>query len=246
MLIAFETPSSLLELQNLADFDFLLAHRVLSGKDGRPVSTRMCILDNSCNELGDPLPIDKLLSAANLVNPEFVCAPDFLGDGEKTLFSLKDFEARYSSKKVFPILQASSFKEASSYAKSIYSLGYRRIAVPYDITCSKEADLAVMRGNRTRVVDILANTGFTWIHLLGMNLVSELHNYAFLPQVKTLDTGSPITNGLEYRHFGENEQLPKTRMLDLDYEHPTKEQLFSICYNIAYLRMIVNREELNA
>lgn len=81
---AMETPKALhSSLQHWSDFDFVLAHNVLDDSSyayrlQNRRSGRMLIMDNSMHELGEALPIDKLLLAAKKCSADYVIPPDRL------------------------------------------------------------------------------------------------------------------------------------------------------------------------
>ena len=88
MKLALECRTDMLEMvQPFSDLDFILAHKALEDeaylafyKDSdNPVK----ILDNSVNELGEPMSIDDLIRAFEEVGAGFLVAPDYIGDAEK-------------------------------------------------------------------------------------------------------------------------------------------------------------------
>jgi len=245
MLLALECPIPLMDkLQPYADFDFILTHLV-ADYDYRKFyveSSRFSILDNSTNELRKPCSIDEILHAAELVHPDYICPPDFLGDMNRTITALEEME-KLTTCSILPIIQGSNDKETAEFMGYLVGRGYTCVAVPYDITGSRTGDLVDLALKRSNLVDILAQH-FDWIHLLGLTQPNELLVYGRMPNVRSLDTGSPITNGLHHRRYGsEVEPLPKTTMLDFDQGEMLVTQERDVLHNIAYVRQLMIKEE---
>jgi len=246
MKLALECPASLLEqVQPLADFDFILAHLVLSDSayaDFYRGSTRTKILDNSVNELLEPLSLDQLKRAAEVVHPDLVVAPDYLGDSEKTISALDRAINVFGKGKVLPVVQGSTLREALDCSDYLHSELFTSVAVPYDITSRRTDSLEVLAAGRQAVVMGLESS-FSTIHLLGLTCLEELEAYRSSRKVVSIDTGSPVLHGLRGLRFGRDRMLAKAI--------PTLEQMGSpagfevdqgdvdfesIYYNIAYLR----------
>lgn len=245
MKLALECPSNLLkDVQPLADFDFILAHLVLTDhtySNWYKKSKRFKILDNSCNEMLKPCTLTELRDAANKVEPNLVVAPDYLGDCKKTLFYLKGAIKKFGLEKIMPVVQGSDLVEVEECTRGIKDWGLTTLAVPYDILSSRADSLEVMAENRLRVVNVIINRapiGFT-IHLLGMTTLEELtyHNRGW---VTSVDTGSPVMHGMRKIVFGKDALLPKREptmdMMPVDGHASLK----SIYYNVAYLRKVLN------
>jgi len=245
MKLALECPTELLDdIQPLADFDFILAHLVLQDKRYARYykeSKRFKILDNSCNELRHPCSLDDIERVAEIVDPGYIMAPDFLGDCFSTEKSLDEAISRFGMDRVYPIIQGYELKYAIECFDYILKLGFDRVAVPYDI-CSKEGDKAENKAKRRLGVVgyIIAKVpiGFS-IHLLGMNTLGELslHNKGW---VKAIDTGYPVMCGMYGGRFGVDELPAKTGpTLDM-METAPEVNLEDVYYNIAYLRKVLN------
>jgi len=244
--LALECPTQLLpEIQPLADFDWILAHLVLKDKayaDFYSNSTRFKVLDNSVNELLQPLGLDEIKRAASIVKPNLVVPPDFLGDAEKTQQSLIEAQKVFGRGTLLPVVQGSDLQGVIEYVDYLLNLGYHQLAVPYDILSTRTDELSKMSFNRSRVVHkILGRASLgAEVHLLGFTTFTELSNYNGF-QVRSIDTGSPVSNGMYGLYFGRDELMSK--------QHPTFEVMEvapgiywdAIYYNIAYLRKELNR-----
>jgi len=248
MKIALECPTSLLgDIQPLADFDWILAHLVLQDEeyaDFYRKSKRLKVLDNSVNELLEPCNFADLERAADVVRPDLVVSPDYLGEEELTIEALDASLDIFGKNSILPVVQGSSLPSVERCFKEILSRGLPRVAVPYDICCSREESPEAMAASRLRVVNRLwelAPSSFQ-VHLLGFNTVEELRKQSIGKFVNSIDTGVPIMMG-HSGHLLDRDKLPdkKTptyeKMANLDYGSV---ELACSYYNIAYLRKIVN------
>lgn len=247
MELAFECPVCMFSfVQPLADYDFCLAHKVL--EDPRYAtfyreSEKLKFLDNSCNELREPLSLTEIGKAASIVDPTFIVAPDYLRDSKRTLEGLIEAKELFGIAKVFPVIQGSTKEEVKDLAESIRSMGFNWVAVPYDILGNRSMDINKLGRLRMGVVELLRIEGFKWIHLLGLNSLREVASYQDKPEVQTLDTGAPISNGLRGKRFGRDKLLDKKaptwdRMHNVDYDY---DRNGDILYNIGYLRKVVRK-----
>ena len=249
---ALECPTECLrDIQPLADFEWILAHKVLQDKEYAEYyrdSTRMKVLDNSVNELLTPVSFRDIEKAQAIVNSDYIVSPDWLGDGKKTFDYFKDFidNLGASSLKALPVLQGGSVAECLSYARKYLELEVVNIAIPYDLTCIRTDSLEKMAISRMAIVtDLLRSKSFRWIHLLGLTSLFELEVYRGWPDTTiSLDTGSPIANGLANKKYGVDELLGKSIPTFEVMEEDMKavdiaEADFSLVYyNIAYLRKL--------
>ena len=245
MKIALECPIELMdEVQPLADFDFILAHVIL--RKGEYASYymktgRMRILDNSCNELLRPCSISELKEAADIVKPDYIIAPDYLGDHFSTERALDEAITIFGKEKIFPVIQGSELRYALECASYIIDKGFDRVAVPYDITCSRGDSIESMASKRARVTKELL-PHFEWIHLLGMTTLEELESYKYMDSIESIDTGSPILNGISGIRFGRDELLNKSTPTYNLMEVAPRFDSADIFFNIAYLRKVLNAD----
>lgn len=251
MQIGFECPSDILEeIQPLGDFDFVLAHLILKDeiyhdhykkKSGHSTS-RLLILDNSVNELGNPCGIEEMVEAAIEVSPNFIVPPDFLGDMKSTLHSLDDFIKVVGNElpgvRLLPVLQGSTSNECVTCSMNYQQRGFKQVAVPYDIICTKDKSLQYMASKRVEVIWRISE-GYDWIHLLGMTDPNEFSKYKGLSCKLTLDTGSPILHGLHGIHLSETAKLFDKTKCSLDRMDHHKNDLAMVKENIEYLKELV-------
>ena len=246
MKLALECPTNLLgAVQPLADFDWILAHLVLQDEKYAEYykrSGRFKVLDNSVNELLEPILMEDLVKATNIVLPNLVVAPDFLGDSGKTWEALHEATYMLGKARVLPVVQGSSLEEVLDLFGKLLVANFENIAVPYDILSSRKDSPATMASNRVKVVNSIINEapiGFN-IHLLGMTTIEELtqHNKGW---VKSIDTGVPVLLGSK-GYAIERANIDKSRPTMSQFGEVSVDtaHLGSIYYNIAYLRKILN------
>jgi len=244
MNIAFESPTPLLEdIQPLADFDWILTHLVNSDKEYTEFyrnSTRYKVLDNSVNELLEPCSLEDMQKAEDMLGGvDCVVPPDYLGDSSKTKEALVEALTIWDQGILLPVIQGRNMDGVKEFAKTTMDLGFTRVAVPYDILCSRYDTLEEMAESRISVVKSILPF-FEWIHLLGVTALDEFGHYKGMKVQFSVDTGSPILNGLYSRRYGRDTLLPKIiptmeqMKLDRDWYSPTT------YYNIAFLRKIIH------
>jgi len=243
--LALECPTPLLEdIQPLTDFYWVLTHLVLRDKTYaefyRDRKDKILVLDNSVNELLKPCSIEDMKKAeTELGGVDYIVPPDHLGDSLKTEESLMKALAVWDPTKILPVVQGKDIEEVKDFAKVVKGLGFTCIAVPYDITCSRYDTLEEMARARVSIVKSIAHF-FGWVHLLGVTALDEFRHYKGMKVRFSVDTGSPILNGLYSRRYGRDTLLPKVTptmeqmKLDRDWHNST------IYYNIAMLRVLVN------
>ncbi len=252
MKLALECPIQLLPtIQPLADFDFILTHLVLSDKhyaDFYAGSERFKILDNSVNEVGTPTSIEDLQEVQKIVHADFIVPPDFSRDYASTSKALVRAEFTFGKEKLLPVIQGKDLQEALCYGHLLYQKGYKRVAVPYDITGTKDTPDVEKASNRISLIaNLLLHVPFS-IHLLGMTTLEELESYKTLPLVESIDTGYPIKCGLEDQRFGRDSLCPKNvPTLNSMEEFFTGEypeylsRMELVYHNLAYLRSLLTQ-----
>jgi hypothetical protein len=198
MKLALECRADMLEMvQPFGDFDWILAHKVLGDEkyaDWYKESGNIKFIDNSVNELGEPLPIDKLKEAFEKVGGTYIVAPDYLGEADKTIAAYEECIKAFPKEKVIGVIQGPTFTDAfeclNTYGKGV-------VAIPYDL-CSKKTDPPWLMGLRRClfVTNIPKDQGI-FVHLLGFNSLDEFFWYQTNPIIMSIDTGVPILLGLE-------------------------------------------------
>lgn len=241
--LGLECPTKMLyEVQPHCDFFFTLTHLVKEDKEYRRFyrsrnRQTLLILDNSTNELLEPCSLEDIKSAAFHIEPDLVVAPDYLGDKESTLAALNSAEDTFGKDKIIPVVQGDSMEEVVDCVLAYRNRKYKLIAVPYDLLSSRAVSVETMAAWRVRVISVIKDYGMN-IHLLGMNTLDELVLYKAIPNIISIDTGSPVMHGLKGFKFGQDSILDKhtptlSRMEDT-------EDLTLVHYNIGYLKGLLS------
>lgn len=222
-------------VQPFADFDFILAHLYLKDKDYAKyykASTRFKILDNSTNELGEPCSLEDIKTVADDCNPNYVVAPDWIGDAIKTLEAFTKATEMFGVSKVIPVIQGATLEEAINCANT-YGKGL--MAVPYDIGSTKDDEPEVMALRRALLISNLPlEMSF---HLLGFTSLQEFQFYARRPNVVSLDTGVPIMLGLTGKDILDPLEKKKTPTYNkMEAKTLDQKSWTGICRNLALLR----------
>lgn len=198
MKLALECRTDMLEMvQPFADFDFILAHKVLEDEIYAKFyqeSGNIKYVDNSVNELGEPLPLDKLKEAFERVGGTYVVSPDYIGDAEKTILSYTECIKAFPRERVVGVIQGPTWVDAYE-CLGVYGKGL--VSIPYDL-CSQKTDPPWLMGLRRClfIAHIPRDQGI-FVHLLGFNSLEEFYWYQNNPMVMTIDTGVPILLGLQ-------------------------------------------------
>lgn len=236
MLLALEAPTQLAEMVHaFQDFDWILAHKVLEDEDYANFcknSSNIKFLDNSVNELGEPIALDRMKEVAEVVGANYIVAPDYFGDARRTIDSYHETVKALGEGKVVGVLQGQTFEEAfmclNSYKGSV--------AVPYAICSDKQTDSPLLMAlKRALIVSNIPSE--IQIHLLGYNDLSEFFWYRARPNVVSLDTGIPILLGLQELDILDilaSKSIPTLKQaekIELSQKGWT-----AICRNIALLR----------
>lgn len=236
MKLALECSTDMLEMvQPFADFDWVLGHKVLEDKEYAEYhlnSNRLKFIDNSVNEVGEPLSTEDLKKVWGLVKGTYIVSPDWIGGARKTLDAYQECLKEFGRERIVGVVQGQVFEEALNCVE-VYGPGW--IAVPYDI-CSKRNDppwlMALMRAL------IICNIPpDRHIHLLGLTSLKEFYWYINRPNVLSIDTGVPILLGLQGKDILE----PLESKEEATYNQMEKIELTQIGWtaimrNIALLR----------
>jgi hypothetical protein len=219
--LALELPDALLDrLSPLADFDWILAHKVIDTSYLTYIhhykkSTNYKVLDNSVNELLEPVSLEYMVKAAEKIDPDIIVAPDWLLDREKTLEYLDKCEKIFPPDKILPVIQGKNLQECVECMGTILGKRYASFAVPFDLTCTRHDSLEKMAEARYSFIDSIETIvpNHVKIHLLGLTLPSEIDRYtedwSNHKHVFSLDTGSPILHGLSHILLEEGPLLSK-------------------------------------
>ena len=240
--LAMEAPISLLkDLPYITDFDWVLTHLCEASEgylehyqDMVNRWGRQVILDNSVNELGEPIDLSRMDEVVAKLNPTYIVPPDYLNDLHATLDQLDEAIELWGRERIIPVLQGTSIEEVITCADILKTqYDFKIVSVPYDIMLAhrsklpdgdpNKASLEELGDTRSEVLSTLIEEGllFSRYHLLGLNNLEEIRSYkeqffwnkkrgmtSFDPQV-SLDTGAPMTNAVWGQKFGLDTLVPK-------------------------------------
>jgi hypothetical protein len=240
--LAVELPPSLLVHVGppLTDLDFALAHRVLENRTygawfRNRAKGRELILDNSMHELGEPLPLDALIRAAEMVNPDYVIAPDRLDDAVWTLQQYHNTRLALDGRwKTAVVLVGATPDERAAFCQQV-----------------QEAEMLCLPYRKPRLAWFLELTpNHRRIHLLGVSTLLELLLWRRLTNAcgldLSVDTGKPVKHGLLGNRISELQSLrhaPLPAKALLEVACVTPEQLDLILENVRFLRTFLEHDD---
>ena len=269
--LSMEAPISLLfELPYITDFDFVLTHlceesnTYLDHYRSMVRSGREVILDNSVNELGEPVSLGQMDDVVKVLSPTYIIPPDHLNNLGATLGIIDDAVSLWGKGKIWPVIQGTSYDEVVECGKVLKNdWGFDTVCIPYDITLAhrskldegdpNKATLDELSKTRLHAVKALTAEGiaFRRYHLLGMNTLNEFPAYSEVktwsspkywggtsPQV-SLDTGAPITNSFNFRKFGIDPLVPKGVYFNY-YKPVSSEEHSNWLWNVCILKGYLN------
>lgn len=159
------------------------------------------ILDNSLIELGVPVPIDTMVTAAAIVEPDFVVLPDKLNDREETVRlstdAIQHHGNKFADKTGYMIAaQGKDPEDAMWCVETItkkYPAKHFMIGVPREV--------ANVQGSRIPLVHKLTSAGYR-VHLLGMsNNFQDDIACTKMYGVEGIDSASPLRAGWEGKRY---------------------------------------------
>lgn len=254
--LAFITPTNYLEtVAARGDIHLVLAHLVLKDEKYREFyknSKTYKILDNGAFELGQPMHIEDILKAAEMIGADEVVAPDVFNDGRRTLEAVHNFTMQVKTllpafKKIehkFKIMAVPHGKNFLDWLKcfeelylddriDVIGIGYKSCKVFTMLFSTRDYDLST---TRTIIVNRLTQLfPKKTIHLLGGGTnANEVEMYKYYPQVRSMDTCFPFLcgqHGVLFDKVNGAERPEKYRELDFNTKDLTSSQLKDVIYN---------------
>lgn len=266
-LIFHEAPNSIFrQVQEMTDGDYCLVHLMDENETYRDLFLESAsygnhiMLDNSIFELGEAYDSERYNFWINELNPEYFIVPDVLNDGKKTIERMNDWFGKYKTpaySKSMAVVQGSTYEELiDTYRKIAFDDRVGKVGISFDSSCylggdgannptlSREASF--MRG-RSRFLAYLEEENIVNRekphHLLGCSLPQEMYFYRNVDWIESVDTSSPVVNGLmniKYSIIG-LESKPSTKLFTLIDSEVTAEQLQTVKYNIMMFRNFCNQ-----
>jgi len=237
--LALECRTDMLEMvQPFADFDFPLAHKVLEDETYATYfkeSDRVKFLDNSVNELGSPLSIEKVVEAYDKVMGTYLVSPDYIGDADKTVEAYLELTKKCPEHRIVGVVQGSNFQDAFRCLGIYGNSGV--VAIPYDLCSEREDPPWLMGLRRALFISNIPYVEGKSIHLLGFTSLEEFFWYRGNPMVTSIDTGIPVLLGLLGLDILDPlESKDKATFLQMEKIELTQKGWTGIIRNIALLR----------
>jgi len=198
-------------------------------------STKNKVVDNSVNELGEPLSVQDMKIAFDEIGGTMMISPDWIGDAKQTYEAYKESIDYFGPKRVIGVLQGETFDEVLS-GLNVYE---GPVAIPYDIMSQKTDPPWLMALRRVIVVAYIPVD--RPVHLLGFTSLDEFDYYKSLPNITGIDTGAPVLLGLLGKDILDplESKAEPTFNLMAD-KNLTQEQWVGIIRNIAILRRYIS------
>lgn len=230
------------EVSPLCDFEFILAQHSNDVKyvEYYKASKRRKLMDNGFHEMGRPLSSPELVDACKIFEPDFVVAPDWLGDPNAT------FKAFEEMKRILPpdlktrlavVLCGRDPGERAQFFENVRR-SCSMLCFPF-----KEDRLTWFNELMQRTPKYIPWPPY--IHLLGCSSLEEFvawRNLAFQHGLNyeriSADTCKPIKFGMAKEHITADTTLRGKSGWPTDpiKAKPTQEQLQAIYYNVAFMR----------
>lgn len=260
--LSLEIPTVMLKQWSpLVDLDFCLAHKVLQDKEYgeffamRPIG-RELILDNSTHEFGKPIPFAALELAANMVQANFVIAPDIVVDrslmteemvAQNRLWLLQAAEDLSHGQQIGGVLNGLSTADLLSYVSMVSEHG--------TLLCFTFHESNRLGQWHTVKDHILRDTPIRRIHLLGMTSFAELREWVKISEEYqhiewSFDTSKPLKWGVQHQflssfdieHEGVRGGTVKSKHV-LEMKEFDDSQIEIIECNIDYLKAVCRGEK---
>lgn len=258
MLIFHECPNDIFhEVQLMTDGDYCLVHLMDENSDYRDLfinSRNMgshIILDNSIFELGEAYNSERYYHWIKELKPTTFIIPDVLNDGTKTIENINNWFEEHppiDGVQAMAVVQGNSYEElVETYRKIAFDPRIGKIGFSFDSHCYLSNKNALTREQawmygRIKFISMLydqdiANKNKPH-HLLGCSLPQEILYYRNVPWIESVDTSSPVINGILHRKYSMSgvEDKPSVKLFTLIDYKVSQEQLKLVEYNINMFR----------
>lgn len=262
MRIAHECPISIFDrVQEMTDYDYCLVHLMDENEQYRDLFLKSraegneIILDNSIFELGEAYDSERYHYWVQVLKPDYFIIPDVLNDMNGTIERAEEW---FNTKEPVPgsksmcVVQGSSIDELTKcYLHFANDPRVDKIGISFDSVCYYDENSFLSREEqfmkgRASFLSMLNQENHVNRskphHLLGCSLPQEMFFYRNLPWVDTVDTSSPVVNGLlrtKYSIIG-LEKKPSVKLFTLINDQVDGEQMNIIEYNINMFRSFCN------
>lgn len=262
MLIFHECPTSIFhEMQLWTDGDYCLVHLMDENPEYRDLfinSRNMgnhIILDNSIFELGEAYNSERYYHWVKELKPTTFIIPDVLNDGTKTIENINNWFEEYAPIEdvgAMAVVQGRSYEElVDTYRKIAFDPRISKIGFSFDSHCYLSNSIVASREyawmlGRIKFISMLYDEGIANPnkphHLLGCSLPQEFLYYKDIPWIESVDTSSPVINGLLNRKYSISgtHDKPSVKLFTLINYQVTSDQLKLIEFNVNMFRSFCN------
>lgn len=255
MRISHEVPLSLLERsKHFNDYDYCLPHLLdkyeqyknfyLQAKQDE----RFIIMDNGLFE-GVTHTTEDLIEKINLIKPDIFIVPDEWNDSTITYKNAKYWmnvikPQLPAETKLMVVMQGKMANQIESLYQNCVDLGYTHFAfnhssVAYQNIFRHPNPLVNQMLGRTYMITNLKHDNVIkdshYIHLLGASLPQEFLNYntSYFNFIKSVDTSSPIINGILGIHYDDYGLTTKpSNKIEEFFENTFEDNMGGIIFNI--------------
>lgn len=258
MLVSHEVPLKSLEKSlEFNDYDYALVHLFKEYKSyydfyKRSLSNnRIVYLDNSAYELKELYNHNEFAMHCDVlynINKDnfYYVVPDVIGNKKETIDSFNKFKTIFNKGKKIGVCQGSTFDELIECFKFMKD-NVDIIAITHECELFKQNNMSISGGlntmqnmskNRIYFINLLRDLDLlkdTKVHLLGVAMPYEVLSYHDIPEIVSIDTSSPIVNGiLGISYNSMILEKPTTKLVDL-----FDKDLNELCYdNIKQFRAL--------
>lgn len=196
------------------------------------------ILDNSLIELGKPVDVDTMLTAASIIKPTFAVLPDKLNDREETVRMSIDamntwFKKMPPGTGAMIAAQGTSDEDALYCVDELVGRGSKQNCRIEKLMVGVPRNITNTRGTRSRLVQLLVQNKYQ-VHLLGMsNNFDDDMMCARMYGVSGIDSASPLRAGWEGKRYDGSTDWMRNRD---EYFRECKGFNMDMCYNMGVIQ----------
>jgi hypothetical protein len=213
----------------LADVHYKAVYQALHNFD------HFIMVDNGAAENGVPLPIEKIVKAADMVGADEIVMPDVLDDMRATIKATYAALIHVKKKRRAVVPQGKDWNEWTDCTLELIQFGCRTICV------AKRYEK--LPGGRVKALEIIAAHGWQDdhdIHLLGCckNPLKEIRDALNVaPWVRGIDTAAPVSYAQHGTPLtGEWHSLDWNKPIDWDVAKLNVQAILEACHNACYTK----------
>jgi hypothetical protein len=254
MKISHEVPLSLLERSLMFnDYQYVLPHLIDKYEEYktfmlkyRTQENSFIIMDNGLFE-GVEHTTEDLIEKINLIKPDIFITPDAWNNPHATYKNAKYWMNTLkpqlpSETKLMVVMQGRTVEDIAKLYDNCVDLGFKHFSFnhsseTYQYMFNHPNKLINQMMGRIELVNLMKKQGHIldghYIHLLGCSLPNEFIYYKGIDWINSVDTSSPIINGVLGIGYEEYGLLTKpTNKIEEFFEYNLEEQMGHITFNI--------------